>query len=87
MSRSTTSEHDNSEIETGKAFSDVTVHQGQQAIREERCGEAAKPADVINAKGAILDSVSAKGIGITAIGVVTCWALCRGDDPVSPAKP
>ena len=69
------------------AFSDVTVHQGEQATREERCGEAAKPADVVNAKGAILNSVWAKGVGITAVGVLTCWALCRGDNPVSPSKP
>jgi len=66
---------------------DVTVYQGGQATSEERCGSAAKPAEVVNAKGAILDSIWAKGIGITAIGVVTCWALCRGDNPVSPSKP
>jgi hypothetical protein len=69
------------------AFSDVTVHQGEQATREERCGAAAKPADVINAKGAILNSIWAKGAGIVAIGVLTCWALCHTDDPVSPSKP
>jgi hypothetical protein len=66
---------------------DVTVHQGGQATREERCGEAAKPADIVNASGAILDSIWAKVVGITAIGVITCWALCRGDNPVSPSKP
>jgi hypothetical protein len=69
------------------AFSDVTVHQGEQVTREERCGAPARPADVIDAHGAILNSVWAKGAGIAAIGVLTCWALCRGDDPISPAVP
>ena len=66
---------------------DVTVYQGGQATHEDRCGEAAKPADVVNANGAILNSIWAKGVGIIAIGVITCWALCRGDNPVSPTKP
>lgn len=69
------------------AFSDVTVRAGQQVTREERCGAAANPAGARSAKGAILNSPWAIGTGIAAIGVVTCWALCRGDDPVSPAKP
>jgi hypothetical protein len=68
-------------------FADVTVRQGEQATREERCGAAAKPAEVVNAKGAILNSVWAKGAGLTAIGILTCWALCRGDDPISPYIP
>jgi hypothetical protein len=67
--------------------SDVTVHQGEQVTRDERCGAAAKPAEVINAKGAILNSVWAKAAGLGAIGILTCWALCRDDDPISPSKP
>jgi hypothetical protein len=67
--------------------SDVIVHQGEQATREERCGAAARPVDVINAKGAILNSAWAKGAGLAAISVVTCYALCRGDDPISPFRP
>ena len=69
------------------ALSDVIVHQGEQASRDERCGAAAKPAEVINAKGAILNSVWAKGAGLAAIGVVTCLGLCHNDDPISPSKP
>lgn len=64
--------------------SDVTVHQSEQATREERCGAAARPAEVIDAKGAILNSTWAKGAGLAAIGILACWALCRGDDPISP---
>jgi len=66
--------------------SDVTVHQGEQATREERCGGAAKPAEVINARGAILNSVWAKTAGLAAIGLI-CLGVCHGDDPVSPSKP
>jgi hypothetical protein len=69
------------------AVSDVTVHQGEQATRDERCGEAARPSDVINAKVAILNNTWTVRAGLVAIGVLTCWALCRGDDPLSPDKP
>ena len=69
------------------AFSDVTVHQGEQVTREERCGAPPRPAKVVTANGAILNSTWARGAGLVAIGVFTCWALCRGDDPVSPSKP
>lgn len=64
------------------AFSDVTVHQGEQVTREERCGAPPKPI-----QGPLLDSPWAIGAGTAVIGVVTCWALCRGGAPVSPSKP
>jgi hypothetical protein len=67
-------------------LTDVTVYQGGQATHEDQCGEAPKPA-VPNGSPGILNSTWAKGVGITAIGVITCWALCRGDNPVSPSKP
>lgn len=67
--------------------SDVIVHQGEQATREERCGVAARPVDIINAKGAVLNSGWAKATGLAVISVVTCYALCRGDDPISPFRP
>jgi hypothetical protein len=66
-------------------FSDVTVHQGEQATREEGCGTPAKPAGV--AAAALLDNPWVIGAGSVAIGTLTCWALCRGDEPVSPSKP
>jgi hypothetical protein len=62
--------------------SDVTVHQGETVTREDRCGAAAMPA----ATSATLDSPWAIGIGAVAIGVITCWALCRGGEAVSPSK-
>jgi hypothetical protein len=67
--------------------SDAIVHQGEQVRREEGCGAAAKPAATVGAEGAILNSVWAVAAGTIAIGVITCWALCRGDDPISPSKP
>ncbi len=69
------------------AFSDETVHPGTQVTREERCRADAKPAGAAAANGAILNSPWARGAGIVAIGILTCWALCRGDEPVSPSKP
>ena len=66
------------------AFSDVTVHQGQQVTRdEERCGTPANPI----AATAALDSPWAVGLGAAVIVGITCWALCRGGAPVSPSKP
>ena len=68
------------------ALSDVTVHQGEEATREERCGAAARPADVIDAKGAILNSTWARVAGGAALASL-CVLICRGDNPISPAKP
>jgi hypothetical protein len=68
------------------ASSDVTVHRGEQVIREERCGAKAKPGEPKDADGPILNSPWARGAGIVAVGVITCWALCPGD-PISPAVP
>jgi hypothetical protein len=67
--------------------SDVTVHRGEQVTREERCRAETKPGAKLDALGPILNSPWAKGTGIAAIGALTCWALCRGDEPVSPDKP
>ncbi len=69
------------------AFTDVTVRQGEQATRDEKCGTSARPGDAVDGKVAILNNIWVKGAGLVAIGVLTCWALCRGDDPLSPAKP
>jgi hypothetical protein len=68
-------------------WSDATVHQGEQATREERCGAAAKVDKIVDADGAILNHPWAWATGAMVIGVVTCWALCRGDYPISPAQP
>ena len=67
--------------------SDVIVREGEQATREEHCGAPAKTAEGIGAAGAILNNPWVTGAGIGVIGVITCLALCHGDNPVSPAKP
>jgi hypothetical protein len=69
------------------AASDVTVHQGEQTTRDEKCGAAARPAQIVPAKGPLLNSRYAVDAGIVAIAL-TCLKICRsGDDPISPAKP
>lgn len=68
------------------AFSDVTVHQGEQVTREERCSAPTGPADGATTTAPILNSTWARGAGIATIGIITCWALCRGAVPVSPTK-
>ena len=68
-------------------FSDVTVHAGEQITRVEECGKPPRPGGAVAADGAILNSPIAKVAGLAVIGILTCFALCRGDDPVSPSKP
>jgi hypothetical protein len=69
------------------ASSDVIVRAGEQASREEHCGPPIKTTAGLNAKGALLDSPWAWGTGLVAVGVIACFGLCHGDDPVSPSKP
>lgn len=66
--------------------SDVTVHRGEHVVRDERCRVGSEPAP-LDADGALLNSPWAIGTGAVAIGVITCWALCRGNEPVSPDTP
>lgn len=68
------------------ATADSIVHQSEKATRDEHCGAVARPASVIDAKAAFLNSAWAKAIGGGAI-VATCVLLCRGDNPISPDKP
>lgn len=66
----------------------VIVREGEQKSREEKCGAAdLKQSGQFAGRGAIMNSPWAKGAGIVGIGVLTCWALCRSDDPVSPSQP
>jgi hypothetical protein len=67
---------------------EVTVHRGEQVSRDERCRAASKAAATPpDAAGPILNSPWAIGAGAVAIGVLTCWALCRRSDPISPDVP
>lgn len=69
------------------ASSDVTVHRGEQVIRSEQCGPEFKPAQPPPAHTPVMDQLWVKLTGIAAVGVITCFALCRDPGPVSPDKP
>lgn len=75
--------------ETGRS-SRTIVHETEKKTREDKCGagyvKGPTPA-VAPVLGPILDSPWAIGIGAGAIGVITCWALCKNDDPISPHAP
>jgi hypothetical protein len=65
----------------------VTVREGEQKTREEKCLVGpARPPEYVAGKGAILNSPWAIW---SAVGVIatTCLIICRGDDPVSPTLP
>jgi hypothetical protein len=72
--------------ESHSRSSDVIVREGHETTRDEHCGAAVKPTDRVAADGAILNSVWAKGAGLTGIGLL-CVLLCHGDDPMSPSRP
>jgi len=67
----------------------VSVHEGEQKSREEKCGPGLlKPTDQYAARGAFMNTWEARTAGIVAVGIITCYALCRTDNkPLSPATP
>lgn len=65
----------------------VTVQEGQQQTRVDNCSAPSKAPEYVAEKGAILNSPLVKWTAIGAIGVATCWALCRDDKPISPSDP
>ncbi len=76
------------EVKPDRQHSDRTiVHEGERKSRSEKCGGAyLQVSQRVAANGAILNSIWAKlGGGIVA-GGITCFALCKGDDPISPSK-
>lgn len=69
------------------ASSRVTVHEGEQKSREDKCG-AGDVKDAIAARGAVLNSPFVQWPARVAIGGgVACVLLCFNDDPISPWKP
>jgi len=63
------------------------VREGEQKTRSEKCGAGDLDQDHLAGRGAVFNSPWAKYGTIGLVGVLTCWALCRSDDPISPAKP
>jgi hypothetical protein len=72
-------------IKTGNSGR-VTVKEGEQKSREEKCGGGYWK-NSIDADGPFLNSPYAKWGGLFLIGTITCLVLCRGDDPISPSDP
>jgi hypothetical protein len=67
--------------------SDFIVHEGEEKTHGEHCGGfLPRPADGTGIQTGWLDSTAAKVAGGTAIAL-TCYLICRGDDPISPSKP
>jgi hypothetical protein len=63
------------------------VREGEQKSREEKCGAPYMKGDNVPGLGALMNSPYTIWGGTAAIGAVTCWVLCRSDNPASPAKP
>jgi hypothetical protein len=63
------------------------VRQGEQKSREEKCAGTAVSPNPTPGIGAALNSPWAVAIGGGVAALLTCWSLCRDDDPISPWKP
>jgi ferric-dicitrate binding protein FerR (iron transport regulator) len=65
----------------------VSVRQGEQKSREEKCAAAYRPADA-DAKGPILNSPYIVGpAGGIIVGGTLCLLLCWNNQPLSPSCP
>jgi hypothetical protein len=67
----------------------VTVREGEQKSRDEKCGGTdIKPGDAVAATGAILNSPYAVAIGAgIVVGGTTCVLFCFHQQPASPSCP
>jgi hypothetical protein len=65
----------------------VTVREGEQKSREEKCGAAYPQRGDLAATGAIMNSPYVLWPGVGVIAGITCWAICNSDNPVSPSAP
>lgn len=65
----------------------VSVHEGEKKSREEKCGAANVKSPTVAAQDGIMNSPYTVGAALAVVGGITCWALCRDDDPISPSSP
>jgi hypothetical protein len=65
----------------------VVVREGQQKSREEKCGSPDSTPPSAMGGGNVMSSPWAIGAGAVGIGILTCIALCRGNEPISPSQP
>lgn len=64
------------------------VRQGENKKREDKCGAGyIPPSQPVQGIGPILNSPWAKWSAGAIVGGITCYAVCRGDNPVSNSKP
>jgi len=64
------------------------VREGEQKSREEKCGAPLTRSSVVAAgSGGFLNSPYVVGTAGAVVAGAACWALCRGDNPVSPDRP
>jgi hypothetical protein len=64
----------------------ITVREGEHKSREDKCGAADPTLQSPDARP-LLDSPYVKWPAAGVIGVLTCWALCRTSNPISPKDP
>jgi hypothetical protein len=80
-----------SNVQQGKQpieSSRVSVREGEQKSREEKCAAAAmKDQGYAAAAGALMNSPWAIGSAVAVVVALTCIGLCHNDDPISPARP
>ena len=62
-------------------LADVTVHRGEQVTRDERCGAAAKPAEALDAKGAILNTIGPREPGLPRSAYSRAGLYAAGTNP------
>ena len=75
------------DIKKGTQSNRDIVREGEQKSRTEKCGVAYVKPQRMPAIGAIMNSPYMKWSAVVAVGVIACFGLCHGDDPVSPSKP
>jgi hypothetical protein len=64
----------------------VTVKEGEQATRSEKCG-AIRPPDYVPGKAAFFNRWQTVMLGTAVVAVIACLGLCHTDDPMSPSNP
>lgn len=65
----------------------VTVREGEQATREEKCAAAIRPPDYVAGKAAFFNTWEGVLAGGVVAVVIACLGLCHDDDPASPSNP
>lgn len=64
------------------------VREGEQKSREEKCGGSdIKQRPTLAGDGAVLNSPYVKWPAVGIVVGIACWAVCRGDEPISPWSP